>query len=364
MTTTRIDRCVIVTRKTQLEDLVVRFNTVAQAEFYLKAAGDDFALIQKRHEAYVASLASLKAHLPRDLKVSVIDRSLLPQFDFHNDIVLAVGQDGVVSNTAKYLREQPLIGVNPDPDSYEGVLLPWRVDQTAAVIARVRKENASIQQVTLARAATNDGRELIAFNDLFIGQAGHASALYEIFHGGRQEMQSSSGIIISTGAGSTGWMRSVYTGAQRVAGLVQHRHEIEPVLPALDRSADELLYAVREPWPSRKTGTELVFGTVSPGQPLEVHSRMATNGVIFSDGIEWDYLEFNSGTHATITTAPTKPNSWCRDWDHASRRRPVPEGHAKLILARQLFGEMLACSNRDNQFHPGRWSDERTSTTA
>ena len=306
MTATRIDRCVIVTRKTQLQDLVARFNTIAQAEFYLKSAGDDFALIQRRHDTYMASLATMKSSLPRDLKVSVIDRSFLPQFDFQNDVVLAVGQDGLVSNTAKYLREQPLIGINPDPDSYEGILLPWRVEQTATAISRVIKASSNIQQVTLAQATTNDGRELIAFNDLFIGQSGHASAVYEIFHGGRQEVQSSSGIIVSTGAGSTGWMRSVYTGAQRVADYVHGDKTNNPILPILDRSASELIYAVREPWPSRTTGTELVFGSVSAEQPLEIHSRMASNGVIFSDGIEWDYLEFNSGTHATISTAPHK----------------------------------------------------------
>jgi NAD kinase len=306
MTANKIDRCVIVTRKTQLEELVARFNTIAQAEFYLKSAGDDFDLIQRRHATYMASLATMKASLPRDLKLSMIDRSFLPQFDFQNDVVLAVGQDGLVSNTAKYLREQPLIGINPDPDSYDGVLLPWRVEQTATVISRVLKASSNIQQVTLAQATTNDGRELIAFNDLFIGQAGHASAVYEIFHQGRHEVQSSSGIIVSTGAGSTGWMRSVYTGAQRVAGFVQRASVKDPVMPALDRSANELIYAVREPWPSRKTGTELVFGAVSPDLPLEIHSRMASNGVIFSDGIEWDYLEFNSGTHATISTAPHK----------------------------------------------------------
>jgi hypothetical protein len=32
-------------------------------------------------------------------------------------------------------------------------------------------------------------------------------------------------------------------------------------------------------------------------------SQMAENGVVFSDGIEADYLEFNSGTRASIGVA-------------------------------------------------------------
>jgi NAD kinase len=300
-----IDRCVIITRKTQLEELIARFNTASQAEFYLKSVGDDFSIIQKRHDTYMASLEQLKRIVPGELKVSVIDRSLLPQFDFQTDVVLAIGQDGLVSNTAKYLTHQPLIGINPDPGSFEGVLLPWTIESAAIAITRVLRASTNIQQVTLAQASTNDGRQLLAFNDLFIGQASHTSAVYELHHQGQSEMQSSSGIIVSTGAGSTGWMKSVYAGAQKVASFVQN-NEFNPLMPTLDRAADELIYAVREPWPSKRTGSNLVFGHVSPESPLKIHSRMASNGVIFSDGIEWDYLEFNAGTHATISIATHK----------------------------------------------------------
>jgi NAD kinase len=306
MVSSSYDRCVIVTRKTQLEELIARFNTASQAEFYLKSVGDDFSLIKKRHETYVAALAQLKRSLPTELKFSVIDRTLLPQFDFQDDIVLAIGQDGLVSNTAKYLRSQPLIGINPDPDGYEGILLPWTVDQAPAAVARSLKMSSNLQQVTLAQATTNDGRELLAFNDFFVGQAGHASASYELYHMQSHELQSSSGIIVSTGAGTTGWMRSVYTGAQHVANSLHEERDFEAVMPDLDRSADALIFAVREPWPSKRTGTDLVFGYITPDHPLQVHSRMAANGVIFSDGIEWDFLEFNAGTHVTISIAAHK----------------------------------------------------------
>ena len=50
----------------------------------------------------------------------------------------------------------------------------------------------------------------------------------------------------------------------------------------------------------------MVFGRITPDAPLVITSRMAQNGVIFSDGIENDYLEFNSGKIATITLAELK----------------------------------------------------------
>ena len=55
-----------------------------------------------------------------------------------------------------------------------------------------------------------------------------------------------------------------------------------------------------------QTATSLVFGKISNKKPMNIVSQMPENGVIFSDGIEADFLEFNSGTCAVITTAEKK----------------------------------------------------------
>ena len=70
--------------------------------------------------------------------------------------------------------------------------------------------------------------------------------------------------------------------------------------------ANYLFYTVREPFPTKTTGASLVFGRVTPEMPLILESRMAENGVIFSDGVEKDFLEFNSGTQAVIGVAERK----------------------------------------------------------
>jgi NAD kinase len=303
-----IDRCVVVTRKTQLQELLLRHNTIDQAKFYLQAAGADISIITARHETYVAAVERLKGSLPRSLKQAVIDRSYLPQFDFQDDMVFAIGQDGLVSNTAKYLTTQPLIGVNPDPANIEGVLLPWRAEQVEALIGKVKAQKYNAELVTLAEARLNDGRKLLAFNDFFIGQSGHASALYTIFSGQKSEFQSSSGIIVSTGAGSTGWLKSVYKGASEImVSSISTVGNFQLAPPdALPRVADRLRFAVREPWPSKNTGSTVVSGDVTHSNPLRIESRMPSNGVIFSDGIEWDFLEFNSGSSAEISIADHK----------------------------------------------------------
>ena len=50
----------------------------------------------------------------------------------------------------------------------------------------------------------------------------------------------------------------------------------------------------------------MVFGRVTPGPPLHIESHMAERGVIFRDGIEADFLEFNAGARAVISLADRK----------------------------------------------------------
>jgi NAD kinase len=140
-------------------------------------------------------------------RVQIVDRQHVPDFIFgDNDIVVVVGQDGLVANTLKYLTTQLLIGVNPDPARWDGVLLPFEVSDLKLVVQDVFKMKRQVKEVSMAKATLNDGQVMYAVNDLFIGQRTHVSSRYHIQLGDRHEYQSSSGIIISTGLGSTGWL--------------------------------------------------------------------------------------------------------------------------------------------------------------
>jgi hypothetical protein len=134
------------------------------------------------------------------------------------------------------------------------------------------------------------------------------SARYRLEADGKAEDQSSSGIIVSTGAGSTGWLKSVYTGAARIVQALGGTAEPPPDSGRFPWDAEQLVYAVREPWPSKSTGASLVYGVITKSQPLVITSHMADNGVIFSDGIENDYLAFNAGITATIRVADRRAN--------------------------------------------------------
>jgi NAD kinase len=296
-------KIVLVTRKTRLEDLVARYLTAAQARFYVEHLGADFSDYEREHEVYHAQRHATLQVLEQWGRYQIIERGFLPNFIFApDDIVVALGQDGVVANTMKYLDDHPLIGINPDPARHDGILLPFAPRDLAKLLPEVANEKRDSQAVTMAEARLSDGQVLHAVNDLFIGVRTHVSAIYEITTGGTTERQSSSGLIVSTGLGSTAWFKSIVTGSLAIAGSFG-----QPSPPtnydALPWDAAELRFAVREPFPSRHSQTNLVCGRLGPAEQLRIRSLMAENGVIFSDGVEADRLDFNAGAEVTIGIA-------------------------------------------------------------
>jgi NAD kinase len=304
------EKVVVVTKKTALEELIERFNTREQARFYLEHMGVSFAEYEAADTAYRAALAAVKDALPPGIRTQWIERAFVPNFIFgDDDFVVTVGPDGLVVNTAKYLHGQPLFAVNPDPARIDGVLVAFQAHEAAPLRTALRGEFAR-KRVVMARVLLNDGQTLYAVNDLFVGQRTHQSARYRLALGGQSEDQSSSGILISTGAGSTGWFRSVLTGASGIVETFVPGQETHAVRDryAFDWEAEYLGYSVREPFVSRASAAGMVFGRIEAGQSLQVTSQMPVNGVIFSDGMEEDYLEFNSGSIAQIGLADRRVN--------------------------------------------------------
>lgn len=304
----RYEKIVLVTRKTRLEGLVERFNTLGQAKFYIEHNGGDFSLYEREHAAYASALTQLRSALSRLAKLQEIERGFLPNFLFTpEDVVVTIGIDGLVVNTAKYLDGQPIVAVNPDPKHIDGVLLPFDVHTAVPALQNVLAGKMKVRQISMAEAALNDGQFLLAFNDLFIGSKTHVSARYKIRTQEQEEHHSSSGIIVSTGVGSTGWLSSLFNMANGMYEAFS-RNEKDMELPRVHMKweADQLIFVVREPFVSKTSSAEIVSGLVTPQLPLILESEMAEGGVIFSDGVEADFLPFNSGAIATISLAKKK----------------------------------------------------------
>lgn len=299
-----IEKIVVVTQKTRLEGLLDRFNTRAQAKFWIEHMGLRFEDYDDEHDTYRRAVEEVRRRSEAfGLRMQQVDRSFLPTLVFSpQDLVTCIGRDGLVVNAAKYVGGRPIVGVNPDPARWDGVLLPFAPATVERGLRAVIEERPTVMKVTMAQVALNDGQSLLAFNDFLIGRKDQVSARYVIRFRKGGEAQSSSGILVATGAGSTGWLSSVQNSADTLAHLLLPS---VPALPRLRMAWDDprLAFVVREPYRSRSSGVAIGAGLIEPGESLAIESEMPEGGAIFSDGVPDDALAFDAGCVATVTAA-------------------------------------------------------------
>lgn len=283
-------RAVFVTRESDYELLLARHATRDQARFFLDTRGQRIEEVEARHHHFQGVLASARGAVPADWRQALVRRADLDRFLFApQDVVVAVGQDGLVANVAKYLAGQPVIGINPAPDLYDGVLVRFAVDRLTQLLRASAAQAAAVEPRTMVQALLDNGETLTALNEIFIGHRSHQSARYRIELVEQGEDHSSSGLIVASGTGATGWARSIAEATQCAVSLQPGERAVG--------------YWVREPFPSRATGTSMRAGRLTD-QPLIVTSRMNDGGVIFADGIEQDFIAFDWGRQVRLAPAP------------------------------------------------------------
>ena len=294
MSTGSTPRVVVAHRPTEWDLLLERHATAGQARFFLESRDRDASEIIDRHEQQVDALAVVDRGIPTTWRRARVRRHDVATFLFEpDDIVIAVGQDGLVPNLAKYLTGQPVVGVNPNRERNEGLLVRFVPQDTGAILPDIAEQRVQIEERTMVEARLDDGQRLIALNEIFVGHRTHQSARYLLMHDTSMEHQSSSGVIIATGTGATGWTRSIATD----------RRSPLPLPAPTDK---QVAFFVREAWPSVATGAALTEGLCADGTHLQMISEMDEGGVVFGDGIESDQLDFGWGQALEIGTAPER----------------------------------------------------------
>ncbi len=257
-----------------------------------------------------AALATVSAAIPIDWRRGTVERADLARFMFApDDVIIVVGQDGLVANVAKYLDGQPVIGINTDTVRNPGVLVAHQPDELAELLRS--RDDAEVR--TMVEAITDDGQELRALNEIYLGHPSHQTARYTITPpDAPAEPQASSGLIVATGTGATGWCRSVW---------LEHHSTLTLPQPTDPR----LAWFVREAWPSPVTGTSCTEGELTDsGLAITIESEHL---VLFGDGIETDNIGADlrsAGHHQTSPVRPaTRPLSAGLQRIRAPRRRGV-----------------------------------------
>lgn len=286
-------RAVLVHRRTELQELLARHGTRGQAEFFLRTRGRRIEDAEARYQSVTHAISAVSAAIPASWRRAMVERTELPTFLFEpGDIIVVAGQDGLVANLAKYLDGQIVIGINPEPTRNPGVLVRHPPEAVQALLATAASPGAAdhAENLAMVQADTDDGQRLTALNEIYTGQPSHQTARYAItLPDGRTERQASSGLIVSTGTGATGWCRSAWL--ERRSSLV---------LPA--PAEPRLAWFVREAWPSPATGTTYTEGELAAGQSLSLIAE-SDELILFGDGIETDAIRLNWGQAARISIA-------------------------------------------------------------
>ncbi|MGN9820722.1 hypothetical protein ACTMUQ_35965 [Streptomyces sp. SD11] len=302
-------RIVLVHRTTEYEELVAHHGTHGQAAFFLSSRGRDIEEVAERHRRTRRALSDVTAAIPLTWRQSRVERADLDRFLFApEDVVVVVGQDGLVANAAKYLTGQPVVGIDAEPGRNPGVLVRHRPADAARLLPAAPAAGTGAEELTMVEAVADDTQRLLALNEIYLGAAGHQTARYRlgveeggastggagIVEGGGAsaggagvvEAQASSGVLVGTGTGATGWIRSVW-------------QERGNPLPLPRPTEDRLVWCVREAWPSPTTGTSQVAGQLSATSHLTLTAE-SERLIAFGDGMEGDALELTWGQSVRV----------------------------------------------------------------
>ena len=277
-------RLVVVHRRTRLAELLEVHSTLGAVEFFLSGRGLGIEALRAADEAQRRTLDAVSNAVPAQWRHAEVERGQLSRFLFEpDDLVVVVGQDGLIPNVSKYLRDQPVLGIGPGTP---GVLCRHSPGDLRDLLAGRTRPETEVR--TMVEAIVDDGQRLRALNEIFAGDRGHQSARYDLRIGKRAETQSSSGVVVGTGTGAGGWLASLWGQNRPGFGLP-------------GATSGELAYFVREAWPSETTGTSLTAGLLAEGEGLELSARSTL--VVFGDGIERDFLRLEWGQGLTVRKA-------------------------------------------------------------
>ncbi len=217
----------------------------------------------------------------RNINFKCIERSRLNKSAFRNkNLIIAIGGDGTFLRTSHFIKNELVLGVNSDPDRKEGFFMSSCKNDFDKKFKMFLKNKFYIEKLTRLKSRINKKEICPALNEVFIGnKIPYKTSHYKVFLDHKNEEQKSSGIIVSTGAGSNAWLKS--------AG-------VKP----FSSCSKKFYFIVREPYTGKLTKPLLTKGFIGHNQILKIKSGM-DNGIVAVDSNK-EY-KFNKGSVIEIT---------------------------------------------------------------
>lgn len=237
---------------------------------------------KRAHDKHYQSLTMVKRALDR-CALHYHVRARGSKIDFARyDLVMTVGGDGTFLEAARGLRDQFILGVNSDPQSSIGRFCSCTPDDFEKVLKKFLQGKVKIknfQRIHLNLKSNGKHCRIEVLNDILVcHQNPAAMSRYSLSVNGVQEEQRSSGVWISTAAGSSGAIHSA--GGKLIA----------PEARGIQYKPRELYR-----WPKKKY--KLTGGFVKSA--ISVTSLMR-NGAVFVDGAHLE-IPFHFGSKIKIS---------------------------------------------------------------
>lgn len=216
-------RLAIAVKRSKWERDLIRYGSREAVEHLYAIQNNATAKIYQSHQRQATAAQELRAALPT---ATWLERSALPETDFSNfDCVLSLGGDNHFVYVSGFLPPgMPVIGVNSDPQTSHGSLLNFDATQVLSVLPNSKSVSFDLEHWTRIECVLTypDGsskRTPLCTSEISVRNAfPDLISRYLIrLDQPEWEEQKSSGLILATGAGSTGWYRNAHSMAEQDA---------------------------------------------------------------------------------------------------------------------------------------------------
>uniref|UniRef100_A0A1I7TDS2 NAD(+) kinase n=1 Tax=Caenorhabditis tropicalis TaxID=1561998 RepID=A0A1I7TDS2_9PELO len=292
---------------------------------YLQQKGTNVAELLENEKKQVSAVEQIVSELSKaGISSKVVTRQELSRYLGDTDLVISAGGDGTFLAAASVVTDQtPVIGVNTDPIGSEGHLCVGGKTPPTDLIERLVTGRLEWVQRSRIRVTVTTGKTILkksvkvsnlALNEVFIGEdeAAKVSTYNISIDDSPRVKQKSSGMIVSTGTGSTSW----YLGMNRIdenatTSVLEALQSLGINVPITRNLVEKVINSVNEKIPFEPDHPSFAFSIREPifnatykrtatrgfARKIRLESR-CTNGFLVLDGST--KIPFPRGSIATI----------------------------------------------------------------
>jgi NAD kinase len=204
-------------------------------------------------------------------------------------LVISIGGDGTALSASHYLSSQSLIAVNSAPETSVGALTTISLKELEKKLEEIKTGKHKTENLERISVFINGKNvEPIALNEVFIGNINaYLISKYKVKFNDKEEIQKSSGLIFSSGTGSTSWFKSA--GGKPFAANSRY-----------------IKMLVREPYEGYKKEIKYLFKEKTVGENEEIFVIPLTPAVLAIDSIREFKLNPNDEVVVKISNHPLK----------------------------------------------------------